>query len=72
MDQINPDNLLASMWEKTRYPNGGQLYGKTSGIFKSTNGGDNWVSLGALNGLPNSNSTNVGRIGLSISISNSK
>jgi photosystem II stability/assembly factor-like uncharacterized protein len=70
MDQINPDNLLASMWEKTRYPNGGQLYGKTSGIYKSTNGGDNWISLGVSNGLPNSNSTNVGRIGLSISISN--
>lgn len=70
MDPINPDNLLASMWEKTRYPNSGQLYGKTSGIYKSTNGGNNWTSLGVANGLPNSATTNVGRIGLSISKSN--
>lgn len=69
MDQTNPDNLLAAMWQRTRYPNGGQLYGRTSGIYKSTNGGINWTSLGAANGLPNSQTTNVGRIGISTSIS---
>lgn len=70
LDPINPNNLLAAMWQRTRYPNGGQLYGRTSGIYKSTDGGDNWTSLGAANGLPNSNTVNVGRIGLSISRSN--
>jgi len=70
MDPINPNNLFAGMWQRTRYPNGGQLYGRTSGIYKSTDGGNNWTALGATNGLPNSNLTNVGRIGLSISKSN--
>ncbi|MDZ4711026.1 MAG: FlgD immunoglobulin-like domain containing protein [bacterium] len=70
IDPINPNNLLAAMWQRTRYPNGGALFGATSGIYKSTNGGDNWTKLGPANGLPNSSSTNVGRIGLSISKSN--
>lgn len=67
IDPVNPNNLLAAMWQKTRYPNGGALYGATSGIYKSTNGGNNWTALGAANGLPNSSTTNVGRIGISIS-----
>jgi photosystem II stability/assembly factor-like uncharacterized protein len=70
VDPVNTNNLYAAMWQKTRYPNGGQLYGSTSGIYKSTNGGNNWTALGAANGLPNSSATNVGRIGLSISKSN--
>lgn len=70
MDQINPDNLLAAMWQRTRYPNGGSLTGSTSGLYKSTNGGDNWTALGPANGLPNSSTTPVGRIGVSISRSN--
>lgn len=70
VDPVNSNNLYAAMWQKTRYPNGGQLFGSTSGIYKSTNGGNNWTALGAANGLPNSSSTNVGRIGISISKSN--
>lgn len=70
VDPVNSNNVYAAMWQRTRYPNGGQLYGSTSGIYKSTNGGTNWTALGAANGLPNSASTNVGRIGLSISKSN--
>lgn len=70
VDPVNSNNLYAAMWQKTRYPNGGQLFGSTSGIYKSTNGGNNWTALGAANGLPNSASTNVGRIGISISKSN--
>ncbi|MEO6695636.1 MAG: hypothetical protein ABIY50_06035, partial [Ignavibacteria bacterium] len=38
IDPINPNNLFAAMWQRTRYPNGGQLYGMTSGIHKSTDG----------------------------------
>ena len=70
MDPVNPNNMMAAMWQRTRYPNGGQLYGRESGIYKTTNGGDNWTALGTANGLPNSSTTNVGRIGLSISNSN--
>lgn len=70
MDQNNPDNLLAAMWQRTRYPNGGALSGVTSGIYKSTNGGNNWTALGASNGLPNPLTANAGRIGISISKSN--
>ncbi|MBS1518128.1 MAG: T9SS type A sorting domain-containing protein [Bacteroidetes bacterium] len=70
MDPVNPDNLLAAMWQRTRYPNGGQLYGPSSGVYKSVDGGNNWTLLDPANGLPNSGSTNVGRIGLSTSASN--
>lgn len=70
IDPLNPNNLLAAMWQRTRYPNGGVLYGATSGIYKTTNGGNNWTALGPANGLPNSTTTNVGRIGISISQSN--
>lgn len=70
MDPINPNNMMAAMWQRTRYPNGGQLYGRESGIHKTTDGGNTWTVLGAANGLPNPATTNVGRIGLSISNSN--
>lgn len=70
MDPINPDNMMAAMWQRTRYPNSGQLYGRESGIYKTTDGGNTWTLLGPSNGLPNSSTTNVGRIGLTLSRSN--
>ncbi len=70
MDQLNPDNLLAAMWQRTRYPNGGSLSGATSGIYRTVNGGNNWTALGTANGLPNPLTANAGRIGVSISKSN--
>ncbi|HMR40169.1 MAG TPA: T9SS type A sorting domain-containing protein [Ignavibacteria bacterium] len=70
MDQINPDNLLAAMWKRTRYPNGGSLTGETSQLHRSTDGGNTWTVLGPANGLPNSSTETVGRIGVSISASN--
>lgn len=70
MDPVNPDNMMAAMWQRTRYPNSGQLFGRESGIHKTTDGGNTWTVLGPANGLPNSSSTNVGRIGLTISNSN--
>ena len=45
VDPVNSNNVYAAMWQRTRYPNGGQLYGSTSGIYKSTNG-TNWTTLG--------------------------
>lgn len=69
IDPINPNNLLSAMWQRTRYPNGGQLYGPWSGVHKSVDGGNTWTVLGPSNGLPNSSTSNVGRIGLSTSAS---
>ncbi len=69
MDPANPDFLLAAMWERSRRAGYGQSetsYGPSSGVFRSTDGGDTWNKLGPSNGLPNDNS-GVGRIGLAIS-----
>jgi photosystem II stability/assembly factor-like uncharacterized protein len=68
----DPNEMLAAMWERVRHPGYGQSessFGPTSGIFKSTDGGNNWNKLGTSNGLPSDNS-GVGRIGLAISPSN--
>ncbi len=65
---FNPSNsnlMLAAMWERVRTPGYAHLYGPTSGIYRSTDGGASWVKL--LSGLPNSNTQNVGRIGLAYS-----
>jgi photosystem II stability/assembly factor-like uncharacterized protein len=68
MNPNNPDNLLAAMWERVRRPRDFHLYGKTSGIYRSFDGGDSWELLS--NGLPNAKISRVGRIGLAMSKSN--
>ncbi|TSA38935.1 MAG: T9SS C-terminal target domain-containing protein [Porphyromonadaceae bacterium] len=65
---INPQNskiLYAAMWERTRRPPYQSYGGKTSGLWRSVDGGDTWSEL--LNGLPKGD---VGRIGIDISDSN--
>ncbi|HLN54259.1 MAG TPA: T9SS type A sorting domain-containing protein [Lentimicrobium sp.] len=59
----NPDILYAGMWERMRGLNYRRSFGPGSGIWKSIDGGDNWIQLGG--GLPTGD--NVGRIGLAIS-----
>ena len=67
VDPNNPQRLLAAMWERVRYPEfGTHLYGPTSGIYRSLDGGDTWQLLGPATGLPDANATRVGRIGLDI------
>ncbi len=61
-----PEILFASMWERIRGLNYRRSGGESSGIWKSTDGGDTWQEL--VNGLPSGD--NVGRIGLTISRSN--
>lgn len=63
IDPTNPSILYAAMWERTRRPNNRQYGGATSGIYKSIDGGDNWMELP--NGLPNL-PNEKGRIGLAI------
>ena len=57
----NPDIIYASMWE-----NNPGIYGKESGVYKSTDGGKTWIRLKG--GLPDGPKT--GRIGLAVSWSN--
>lgn len=61
----NPDILYAAMWERMRGLNYRRSFGATSGIWKTTNGGDTWTEL--TSGLPQTSA--VGRIGLAISAS---
>lgn len=71
MDPNNPEFLFAAMWERVRRPNSSHLFGPSSGVYRSTNGGDSWEHLGPTTGLPNSGAQNIGRIGLAMSQSNS-
>lgn len=67
---INPTNadiIYAATWERTRFPWGRIYGGPTSGIYRSTDGGDTWTKLE--NGLPQSNSE-TGRIGIYVAPSN--
>lgn len=65
---INPANaneLYAAMWYKTRTASNLVESGKTSGIYKSTNGGDQWELVsGEGSGFPNGDG--VGRIGVAV------
>jgi len=73
IDRINTNILYAAMWERVRRPvlkSETHLYGPTGGIFKSIDGGKEWIKLEAGNGLPDPNSSQIGRIGLTISKSN--
>jgi len=61
-DPARPDTLYAAMWERVRRLNSRRSGGWTSGLHKSTDGGDTWVEL--TNGLPSG--ADVGRIGVSV------
>ena len=62
----NPDILYAAMWERMRGLNYRHSFGDGSGIWKTTDGGDNWTEL--TNGLITG--SDAGRIGITISKSN--
>jgi photosystem II stability/assembly factor-like uncharacterized protein len=61
----NPDELYATMWYKTRTAWNLEESGKTSGIYKSTDGGEKWALMtGAGSGFPTG--PGVGRIGIAV------
>ncbi len=67
---VNPQNsdiVYATTWERLRKPWQRSYGGPTSGIHRSTDGGDSWTQL--TNGLPISDEQ-TGRIGIAISASN--
>ncbi len=63
IDPTDPQMVYAAMWERVRGPNRRNVGGWTSGIHKSTDGGNTWYQL--TNGLPPSASY-IGRIGISV------
>lgn len=64
MDPTNPRVLYAAMWHHGRKPWFIKSGGEGGGIYKSSDGGDNWQKLeGGLPGL-------VGKIGVDVSASN--
>ena len=59
----NPNEIYAAMWYKTRVPWNFEESGATSGIYKSTDGGDTWQKIsGKGSGLPDGK--NFGRAGI--------
>ncbi len=66
MDMNNPRILYAAMWEHERTPWQMKSGGPDSGIYKSTDGGQNWKKLEK--GLPKI----IGKSGISVSRANSK
>lgn len=65
IDPNNPNRLMATAWERVRRPNSSHLFGPSSGIYKTIDGGNNWIKI-TNSTLPNPNTNNVGRIGLAL------
>lgn len=65
MQPGNPEVLYAAMWHFRRYPWNFINGGASSGIYRSTDGGDTWKKL--TEGLPTGP---IGRIGLAVAPSN--
>lgn len=71
IDPTNPQVLYAAMWYRTRTAWNFEEAGKTSGIYKSTDGGDSWTLLNKEgSGFPSGEG--VGRIGLAVFPGNSQ
>jgi photosystem II stability/assembly factor-like uncharacterized protein len=66
MDMTNPLILYAVLWEHRRYPWTMESGGKSSGLYKSTDGGNTWERL--KEGLPEA----FGKAGISVSRANNE
>ena len=67
MDPTNPNVLYAGLWEVYRKPWTLESGGPTSGIFKTTDGGDTWTEITRNPGLPKGT---IGISGIAISPAN--
>jgi photosystem II stability/assembly factor-like uncharacterized protein len=69
IDPRNPNHLYAAVWYRTRRAWNFEESGATSGVYETNDGGKNWVKIS----LPENgfaSGTKLGRIGVSISLSN--
>jgi photosystem II stability/assembly factor-like uncharacterized protein len=64
IDRRNPDVIYAALWEAYRVEYQMSSGGPGSGLFKSTDGGENWTEITRNAGLP---AGVVGRIGVAVS-----
>lgn len=69
MNPSNPDELFASIWEFERKAWGPKTGGSESGMWKSTDGGENWTEITYANGLPEDGR---GRTGFTMSAADAK
>ena len=67
IDPTNPNVLYAGFWEVYRKPWDLESGGPGSGIFKSTDGGDNWTEITRNPGLPRGT---IGIVGITVSPAN--
>lgn len=65
IDPANPDVLYASTFEFRRFEWGVRSSGPGAGIYKTTDGGENWADITLMPGLPVGK--NRGRIGIALS-----
>ncbi len=65
LDPNNPQVMYASLWEAWRKSWGMSSGGPGSGLFKSTDGGENWTEISRNPGLPQEGV--LGKIGVSVS-----
>jgi len=69
MNPSNPDELFAVIWEFERKAWGSKTGGPETGLWKSTDGGDNWTEISYNTGLPEGGR---GRMGVTMSAADSK
>ncbi len=61
----NPNELYASMWYRTRRAWNFEESGSTSGLYKSIDGGENWMKIsGGISGFPEGNG--IGRSSIAV------
>ena len=65
INPLNPNELYAAMWYRTRRAWNFEESGATSGLFKSSDGGNTWTMINtAASGFPEG--AHVGRIGIAV------
>lgn len=65
VDPLDTSRVYAAMWERLRGPTFRRVSGINSGIFLSTDGGDNWTLISGTGGLPAPDNF-TGRISLAV------